>query len=195
MVQSSPIGLLNNPGIPFGVRCVLTVVSLDFLQYWMHRAFHSYFPLWRIHEVHHSDMDFDVATAARFHPLEILPPQALRLIVILLLAPPPVAVLLDQLIAIVFNFTSHANASLPAPIESAVRWLFITPDLHRLHHSREIPDQSTNFGQIFSIWDRMFGTYRPGGSSAHVITGLVETTSAKTLDIRGLLTSPFLPRK
>lgn len=193
--QGNPFGLLNHSGLPLAAQCALTVIAMDFVQYWIHRAFHGSFPLWRVHQVHHSDPDYDVSTATRFHPLEVIPPQGVRVLAVLLLAPSPIAVLFDQLIAMLFNFTSHANASLPPRCEALLRLVFITPDLHRIHHSNDIAEQSTNFGQIFSVWDRLFGTYLAQSKRNPVITGLSESELSGAVSLGALLTSPFLTHK
>ncbi len=195
LAQGNPFGLLNHSGLPLPAQCAFTVISMDFLQYWIHRAFHGSFPLWRVHEVHHSDPDYDVSTATRFHPLEVIPPQGIRILAVLFLAPPPLAVLLDQLIAMLFNFTSHANASFPTRWEAGLRLIFITPDLHRIHHSSDISEQSTNFGQIFSLWDRLFGTYLAHSKHSPAVTGLSESAIPDAVSLATLLTGPFLAHK
>jgi sterol desaturase/sphingolipid hydroxylase (fatty acid hydroxylase superfamily) len=193
-LQHYRFGLLNQGNLPFALQCLLTIVLLDLLQYWTHRIFHSYFALWRVHEVHHSDPDYDVSTSARFHPLEVLLPQFIRILAVVVLGSPALAVLIDQAIGMIFNFAEHANAAFPPKVETLVRKVFITPDLHRIHHSQERAEQSSNFGQTFSFWDRAFGTFRPQPNTWPVVTG-VKSPYAPATTIRGLLTAPFEARK
>jgi len=194
LMQGYRFGLLNQGNFPFAFQCLLTILVLDLLQYWTHRTFHSYFALWRVHEVHHSDPDYDVSTSARFHPLEVLLPQALRVLTVIVLGAPALAVLIDQAIGMMFNFAEHANAAFPPRVEALVRKVFITPDLHRIHHSQDQAEQSSNFGQIFSFWDRLFGTFRPQANTWPIVTG-VKSQYAAASTIRGLLSAPFAPRK
>ena len=194
LLQGTEFGLLKQTNFPFAIQCLVTILVLDLLQYWTHRTFHSYFTLWRLHEVHHSDQDYDVSTSARFHPLEVLLPQAIRLLVVIVLGAPAIAVLIDQAVSLIFNFAEHANAAFPPRVEAIVRKLFITPDLHRIHHSQEIGEQSSNFGQIFSFWDRAFGTFCPEAKAYPIVTG-VRSPYAAASTIGRLLSVPFQHRK
>ncbi len=191
LVQSSGIGILNRPVLPFALRCIVTVLLLDFIQYWLHRAFHASRPLWRVHEIHHSDPDYDVSTGTRFHPLELLPIQGIRFAVVLLLAPPPVAVLFSELLGLLLNFVVHANASFTPGVEAMLRAFFITPDLHRIHHSEDPSDYDRNFGQTFSWWDRLFGTYVAAPRSGIVSTGVRGIDGSRQIRVSDLLTRPF----
>ena len=195
-VSGSRFGILNNPWLPFFVRCALTFLLLDLARYGVHRAFHALSFLWRIHEVHHSDPDYDVSTAGRFHPLEVVLEQGVLLALIALLAPPPIAVFGDVLITVVLNLFVHANASLPAPLEKALRRAFVTPDLHRIHHSEKMQEQLRNFGQTFSWWDRLFGTFlaKPAGGDDGLITGIKELRNSASLDLGFMLAEPFRRR-
>jgi sterol desaturase/sphingolipid hydroxylase (fatty acid hydroxylase superfamily) len=192
-VAGSRLGLLNKPWLPLVVRCALTVVLLDLLQYWIHWSFHHVPWLWRVHAVHHSDADFDVSTAGRFHPLEALYSEGIRFGAIALLAPPVAGVFAAELLGAIVNLTSHANASFPASVETLIRAIFVTPDLHRIHHSDDVAEQQRNLGQTFPWWDRWFGTYvssaRFGGGSFR--TGLRELENRDTLGIGFMLAEPF----
>ena len=159
MVADRPWGLLNRAWMPAAVSFGLTIVLMDLLQYGVHWSFHHVGFLWRIHRVHHSDPDFDVSTAGRFHPLEAMVTQGVHLVAVALLAPPPAAMLASLLLTAVLNLWTHANASLSAGWERVVRGALITPDLHRIHHSERMREQQTNYGQTFSCWDRLFGTF------------------------------------
>ena len=169
---------------------------LDLSRYWTHRAFHSVPFLWRIHEVHHSDPDYDVSTAGRFHPAEVLLEQAGYLLAIAILAPPVIAVFASELIALVLNLFAHANASLPGSLEGALRLAIITPDLHRIHHSEEVQEQQTNFGQTFTCWDRWFGTLANASATGEKErnTGIRELRNSGSLRLRFTLSEPFRRR-
>lgn len=195
-MEHSRFGILNRPWIPFLVRCALAILLLDVTLYATHRAFHSFPILWRIHEVHHSDPDYDVSTAGRFHPLETTLNQAAQLAVVALFAPPPIAVLAAVFIAEVQNLFVHANASLPGPVEKLLRGVTITPDLHRIHHSEDVRDQLRNFGQTFCWWDRAFGSFLagPAGEDDGRKTGIKELKSSASLNLGFMLTEPFRSR-
>jgi sterol desaturase/sphingolipid hydroxylase (fatty acid hydroxylase superfamily) len=191
--QDSRYGLLNRAFIPWWVSFAATLPALDLVLYASHRLFHSVHFLWRIHEVHHSDADFDVSTAVRFHPLEGIVTQALYLGAIALLAPPPAAVFTSQILIVVENLFVHANKSLPAAVERVLRWIVITPDLHRVHHSEEMADQNLNFGQLFPWWDRLFGTFAPvpACGTERLVIGLKELRGVDTMPIVYMLAAPF----
>jgi sterol desaturase/sphingolipid hydroxylase (fatty acid hydroxylase superfamily) len=190
-VEKSPYGLFNRPELPAAVRWIGAILALDLVRYGEHWCFHRVAWLWRLHEVHHSDADYDVSTAVRFHPLETLLIQSGYLAAIAVLAPPAGAVLAAELIATAVNLWSHANASLAPWVERLARAVVITPDLHRIHHSEEIAEQGRNFGQTLSIWDRMFGTYlkEPAAGVDGLVTGLRGQDGVYGL--RELLAGPF----
>jgi len=186
-------GILNHARMPLWISFVITVLALDLCHYASHRLFHATEWLWRVHRVHHSDNDFDVSTAVRFHPLEVAGRQLLYLGAIAVLAPPAGAVLVYGLLVAVENLFVHANKSLPPGVEGVLRWMMITPDLHRIHHSEDFVEQNFNFGEVFPWWDRLFGTYAGETSSGSgvVVTGLRELRGVDTLPILYLLTAPF----
>ncbi len=193
MVAGSRFGVLNKPWPPLVIRCALTVVLLDLLQYGIHWSFHRVPWLWRVHAVHHSDADYDVSTAARFHPLESLLSQGIRFGAIALLAAPLAGVFAAELLAALLNLSVHANAAFPAPLERLIRAIFVTPDLHRIHHSRDPVEQQRNFGQTFSCWDRWIGTYASSARAEErdFRTGLKELESYDSLGIGFMLAEPF----
>jgi sterol desaturase/sphingolipid hydroxylase (fatty acid hydroxylase superfamily) len=159
LVQSSPYGVLNRDFMPFSVRCVLTFFIVDLIRYAQHYLYHSIPVLWRLHQVHHSDADYDLTTSLRFHPGEAILTQGSYLAAIALLAPPPVAVLFGEMVLVFQTFFGHANAVIPARFDALLRLLLVTPDMHRIHHSEEFQEQQSNYGGILSWWDRLFGTY------------------------------------
>ena len=158
-VSNTHFGLFHWLPVPFTARAILAVLLLDLLQYGIHRISHAVPVLWRLHSVHHSDPDLDLSTGFRHHPLEMLFVQAVYYATIALLAPPAVSVFAVELLGLFQDFFTHANATLPRPLEKVLRTFLITPDMHRVHHSDEIREQSANLGTVFPFWDRLFGTY------------------------------------
>ena len=190
-------GLLNKPWIPFLGRCVLAILLLDFVKYAIHRVFHSVPFLWRVHQVHHSDPEFDLSTAARVHPIEIVLTQAVYLSVVAIFAPPVAGVLIAELISGFQSFFGHANASLPGWVEKPLRCVFVTPDMHRIHHSEEVEEQFTNFGDSLPWWDYLLRTYRavPAAGEKGMIVGLKGYQNDASLGLTFMLTQPFLPER
>ena len=192
-VAGNRFGLLNKPWLPFAARCILTVLVLDLVRYAVHWTNHSVPFLWRVHQVHHSDPDFDVSTGLRAHPLEVLLVQGANLAAIAILAPPLLAVLIAELTSCVQSFFGHANASLPGWVEKPLRWVFVTPDMHRIHHSEEVREQSRNLGDIFPFWDHFFRTYltAPAAGQGRMIVGLKGFQNDQSLDLAFVLLQPF----
>jgi len=190
-------GLLNKPWIPFVIRFILAVLLLDLVKYAIHCAFHSVSFLWRVHRVHHSDPDFDVSTAARVHPIEIILTQAAYFAMIAIFAPPVAGVLFAELMSGFQSFFGHANASLPGWVDKSLRTIFVTPDMHRIHHSEEVEDQFSNFGDSLPWWDYLFRTYRaePARGQAGMTVGLKGFQNDASLGIVFMLTQPFLPER
>ncbi len=190
---ASSRGLVNHVAIPYWVRFVIGFAVVDLTAYISHRTFHATAPLWRVHRVHHSETDLDLTTGLRFHPVEALFVQGLLLAVIAVLGLPPAAVALAGLTIIIQNFLTHANLRVPDFAERWLGLLIITPGMHRLHHSENVPEQNTNFGTIFSIWDRLFGTYNGelGAEAEQVRYGLAEIGNGSKLHAGGLLLLPF----
>lgn len=193
-VEDSSWGLLNRSWVPSWVQFPLTILLLDLVKYATHRLNHAVPWLWRVHQVHHSDPDFDVSTAARAHPFETLFTQASTLAMIAVVAPPPAAVFAGGLLAVTASFFEHANASLPRWLESGLRRCIVTPDLHRIHHSERMEEQWKNLGELFPWWDRMFGTYRdqPEGGADGLVVGLRGYQSRRSLELGPLLLAPFM---
>jgi sterol desaturase/sphingolipid hydroxylase (fatty acid hydroxylase superfamily) len=192
-VRDRSWGLAGNSWLPHWLALALCVLLLDLLVYCQHRAFHGIPLLWRVHRVHHSDVDFDYTTAFRFHPLEALLTNAAALASIALFGLPAAGILIHQALAGGMTIVEHANAALPSNIESWVRWLVVTPSLHRVHHSVDAPSFDSNFGTILSIWDRLLGTYRARDADlAGIETGLDEFREAKYLTLPWTLALPFL---
>lgn len=194
-VAGSRYGLLNKPWLPLALRWILAILILDLARYGAHRALHSVYFLWRVHQIHHSDRDFDLSTSVRAHPIEVILFQGASLATIAILAPPLGAVLAVELMSVFESFFSHANASLPAWLQRILGVIFYTCDTHRIHHSIDIRMQNSNFGDIFSWWDRLFGTYLPPlpAGEDRIVIGLEEFQSGASHGIGFMLKQPFLP--
>ncbi len=194
-VAHSHSGLLNHAVIPYWLKVVIAFLALDLCHYGSHRLCHAVEIFWRVHRVHHSDRDFDVSTAMRFHPVELVIRHSIYLGAIALLAPPVAAALAYGLLVAVENLFVHANQSLPPAGERILRRIMVTPDLHRIHHSEEIENQNLNFGEVFPWWDRLFGTYasQPAHGPVDIVVGLRECRGVDTLSVPHLLAARFRP--
>jgi sterol desaturase/sphingolipid hydroxylase (fatty acid hydroxylase superfamily) len=172
------VGLLNQGVVSAWVAIPAAVVGMDLVSYLWHRANHRVRLLWRFHQAHHSDPDYTVTTALRFHPGELLLALPLRLAAVALLGVPIVGVIVFEVIFAFANFCEHGNIDLPLKVERTLGCAFITPALHRRHHSRESRLLDTNYGTIFSFWDRLLGSYGENRSDLRVDTGLPGIESA-----------------
>ena len=159
--QSQGLGLLTISSPPVFVALPLAFILLDLGIYAQHVAFHRVPLLWRIHRLHHRDRDLDASSAGRFHPLEILTSLAWKSAVVIGLGAPPVAVVIYEIALGLCAIWTHANLGLPQGGETALRMVLVTPDVHRVHHSIEVDESNANFGTITTLWDRLFGTFRP----------------------------------
>lgn len=165
--QARSWGLLNALELPAWLAVVLAIVLLDLVIYLQHVMFHALPTLWRLHRVHHADLEFDVTTGTRFHPVEILLSAAVKSAAVAAIGAPAVAVLLFELLLNATAMVNHANARLPARIDTWMRRLVVTPDMHRVHHSVRYNESSSNFGFNLPWWDRLFGTYRAQPAAGH----------------------------
>jgi sterol desaturase/sphingolipid hydroxylase (fatty acid hydroxylase superfamily) len=190
-VAQSPYGLLNRNAPPLWVRCVLTFLLLDFTRYAQHYLFHRIEFFWRIHRVHHSDPDFDWSTGFVFHPGEMLFTQLVYIAVIAVVAPPAIAVLALELAEAVHNFFVHANINISPGVDAVLRRIVITPDMHRIHHSDDPPEQNTNFGAMLPFWDHLFGTYLAKPAAGHEKMGVGLREAPRGFSLLGLLALPF----
>jgi sterol desaturase/sphingolipid hydroxylase (fatty acid hydroxylase superfamily) len=169
---ASGVGILNTAHLSPWVAIPASVLSLDLVSYGWHRANHLIPLLWRFHQVHHSDPAFTASTGVRFHPGELLLSLPLRLTAVVVVGVPVEAVLVFEIIFTIANLMEHGDIDFPHRFESLMARLCITPALHRRHHTKSGPDRDTNFGTIFSAWDRLFGTYAESDSAALIETGL-----------------------
>lgn len=186
-------GLLNAVSLPGWAALPIGVVLLDLLIYFQHVMFHAAPTLWRLHRVHHADQDFDVTTGVRFHPVEILLSTIIKCAGVAAIGAPALAVLVFELLLNATAMFNHANASLPSWAERWVRWLVVTPDMHRVHHSVLYDESSSNFGFNLPWWDRLFGTYRAQPKLGHdaMAIGVDAFRSAEDLQLDHLLIQPF----
>lgn len=155
------IGLVNIVGLEGLPAIILTIVLIDFGQYLYHRSLHRVPLLWRVHKVHHSDNDYDLTTGVRFHPVETVFTIAFRITVNLLIGSPIEAVVIWEIWSTVSGFYGHGNVHLPPRVERVIRWVFVTPTMHCIHHSKVLAECDSNFSGIFSCWDRLLGSYTP----------------------------------
>ena len=158
-------GLLNAVGLPAWVAIPLAIALLDLAIYFQHVMFHAVPTLWRLHRVHHSDIDVDLTTGTRFHPVEILLSVVVKCAAVAAIGAPALAVFAFEVLLNATSVFNHANARLPG--DGLLRWLVVTPDMHRVHHSIVYNESASNFGFNLPWWDRMFGTYRAAPAAGH----------------------------
>jgi sterol desaturase/sphingolipid hydroxylase (fatty acid hydroxylase superfamily) len=188
-------GLLNEIQLPFWLSLVIAVTLMDMVIYLQHVMVHAIPTLWRLHRVHHADPDYDLTTGARFHPIEILLSMVIKIATIAALGPPVIAVLIFEVILNGMAMFNHGNVSLPKPLDRLLRWLLVTPDMHRVHHSVIAGETNSNFGFNLSIWDRLMGTYKESPKLGHIgmqvgVSSLQDPQLTTTLN--GILKIPFL---
>jgi sterol desaturase/sphingolipid hydroxylase (fatty acid hydroxylase superfamily) len=191
--QSHGWGLAHQLALPAWLAIPMAVVLLDLTIYFQHVAFHAVPALWRLHRVHHADLDFDVTTGTRFHPIEILLSAGIKLAAVAAIGAPPVAVLVFEVLLNATAMFNHANAGLPARMDAVLRWLVVTPDMHRVHHSILPQETNTNFGFNLPWWDRLFGTYRAQPKAGHegMTIGIDAFRSPEDLRLDRLLMQPL----
>ena len=157
--QERDWGLLNNFDLPYWLDIVVGIIVLDLVIYLQHVMFHAIPILWRLHMVHHADLDYDLTTGLRFHPLEMILSTYIKLSVVVVLGPPVAAVLIFEILLNGASMFNHGNIHLPTKIDRILRYFVVTPDMHRVHHSVVIRETNSNYGFNFPWWDRLFGTY------------------------------------
>jgi sterol desaturase/sphingolipid hydroxylase (fatty acid hydroxylase superfamily) len=187
-------GMLNAPSLPAWLTIPLAVVFLDLVVYFQHVTFHAVPALWRLHRVHHTDLEFDVTTGTRFHPVEILLSTGLKCAAVAAIGAPAFAVLVFEILLNVTAVFNHSNVRIPLVVDRALRWLVVTPDMHRVHHSVLHNESSSNFGFNAPWWDRMFGTYRAQPANGHeaMIIGVDAFRTPEDLRLDRLLIQPLL---
>lgn len=187
-------GLFNHLPLAPWLSVGLTIVAFDLAIYLQHLTFHAVPVLWRLHMVHHSDLQFDATTGVRFHPIEIALSAGVKLGLVLILGPPAVGVMVFEILLNASSLFNHANARLPLSLDRWLRWIIVTPDMHRVHHSADRPETNSNFGFNLPWWDRVFRTYKDQPEAGHgeMIIGLEHLRNPHHLTLGRLLTMPFL---
>lgn len=186
-------GLFNMLGLPSWLSIILSLILLDMLIYWQHVASHKLPFLWAFHKVHHADRDIDASTGIRFHPLEIMFSMAYKIVCVSLLGAPAEAVFVFEVLLSSSAIFNHANLRLPKSLDSVLRAVIVTPDMHRVHHSTVIAESNRNFGFCLPYWDHLFNTYLDQPSLGHIIMsiGLKEYQDERPSSALWLLLLPF----
>jgi sterol desaturase/sphingolipid hydroxylase (fatty acid hydroxylase superfamily) len=190
-------GLLNHFRVPLWPAVVAAVVAMDLVIWLQHVMVHAVPALWRLHRVHHADPDYDVTTGARFHPIEIILSMLIKFATIAVLGPPVVAVVIFEVLLNATAMFNHGNVPLPLSLDRWLRWIVVTPDMHRVHHSVEDDEANSNFGFNLPWWDRLLGTYRDqprGGHEAMTIGIRAYRKPSEVSWLPGLLALPFRGR-
>ena len=192
--QANGFGLLHIFALPFWLYVVLGVLLLDFIgAYLAHLVEHKIKPLWMVHLVHHSDHHVDTTTANRHHPLESLVRFSFTLVAVFILGTPIGVVMLYQSLSVVLSQFNHANINLPTRLDQWLSYVLVTPHMHKVHHHHVLPYTDSNFGNIFAIWDRLFGTYK-NLDAARIIYGVdVFPNEDENSRVGSLLSQPFQP--
>ncbi len=193
LAQSKGWGVLNAWGLPAWLAIPFAVIVLDLVIYLQHVLFHAVPALWRLHRMHHADLEFDVTTGARFHPIEIALSMIIKLTVVAALGAPPVAVLIFEVLLNATAMFNHSNVRLPLPLDRVLRLFVVTPDMHRVHHSVVRRETNSNFGFNLPWWDRMFGTYRDQPAAGHdgMTIGVEDLRDPAEQRLDRMLTQPF----
>lgn len=187
------LGLLNLIDVSYPLAILLSVLVLDLAIYLQHQMFHVVPLLWHVHRVHHADLDIDVTTGTRFHPIEIGLSMLIKFAVILALGTPAIAVLMFEILLNASSMFNHGNVRIPAAIDGILRLLVVTPDMHRVHHSIDPRETNSNFGFNLPWWDRLFGTYRAEPQAGHeaMTIGIAQFRSPRELRLDRMLLQPF----
>ena len=187
-------GVLNVLEWPKGVTVVVAVITLDFILYLQHVMFHAVPVLWRLHMVHHADLDVDVTTGARFHPIEVALSMVIKLAAVVLIGASPRAVLVFEVLLNATSMFNHSNVRIPERFDRLLRWWVVTPDMHRIHHSVIREETNSNFGFNLPWWDRLLGTYRPDPAKGQkgMTVGLNQFRNPDRLTLPWVLALPFV---
>ncbi len=192
--ETHSLGLLNYYQLPDLLAIGMVVVVMDFIIYLQHVIVHAVPLLWRIHRVHHADLDYDVTTGARFHTIEIILSMLIKVATIIMLGAPVAAVVIFEVVLNALAMFNHSNVGLPKSLDTFLRWFIVTPDMHRVHHSVEDDETNSNFGFNLTCWDRLFGTYRdqPRGGQLGFTIGIHKYRDIKQTNwITGMMMLPF----
>ncbi|ORT49747.1 sterol desaturase [Vibrio sp. qd031] len=191
--KSQQLGLFHQLTIPVPIKFVLSIVLLDLVIYWQHRVFHTYSWLWSLHKVHHADTEFDTSTALRFHPIEIVLSMVIKMAVVCLLGIDPIAVIVFETLLNSSAMFNHANLYLKHTLDRTLRWVIVTPDMHRVHHSVFREECNANYGFFLSIWDKLFGSYVAQPKQGHndMVIGLNQFRDPKEMAVHRMMSQPF----
>ena len=193
MAQGNGWGLFHFVGTWSWLEIIISIVVLDLAIYFQHRIFHSVPALWRLHRMHHADLEFDVTTGLRFHPLEIVISMAIKLLVVIALGAPAISVLIFEVILNATAMFNHSNVKLPKPVDRILRLFVVTPDMHRVHHSVIRSETDSNFGFNLPWWDWLFGTYisDPRHGHENMTVGLQGFRTVRDLWLDRMLLQPL----
>ena len=194
LVTDNQWGILNILNLSYGMKIILGIILLDFIIYIQHILFHSLPLLWKFHRMHHADLELDVTSGTRFHPIEMIISMGIKFLAIFLLGISPVVVLLFEIILNGMAMFNHSNIYIPKNMELFIRLLFVTPSMHRIHHSIRIDEYNTNYGFNLSIWDRIFGTYK-NLSQKNLTLGLPIYRDLKYSRLEWMMAIPFVEEK
>jgi sterol desaturase/sphingolipid hydroxylase (fatty acid hydroxylase superfamily) len=193
LAESRGFGLFNVVALPAWATVVASVVILDLAIYLQHVLFHAVPALWRLHRMHHADLEFDVSTGLRFHPIEILLSMLIKFAVVASIGAPPLAVLIFEVLLNATSMFNHGNVRIAGGLDRILRWFVVTPDMHRVHHSILSRETNSNFGFNLPWWDRLFGTYRAQPTAGHdaMTIGIEQFRDSRELGLDRMLLQPF----
>jgi sterol desaturase/sphingolipid hydroxylase (fatty acid hydroxylase superfamily) len=193
VAEARGFGLFNAFAVPAFLAVTLSVILLDLAIYLQHVLFHAVPVLWRLHRMHHADLEFDVTTGVRFHPLEILLSMIIKLCVVAAIGAPAAAVLLFEVLLNATSMFNHGNVRFPQRLDRVMRWIVVTPEMHRVHHSAVPRETNSNFGFNLPWWDRWFGTYLAQPSAGHedMTIGIEQFREPRELRLDRMLAQPF----
>ncbi len=196
MAEQQQWGFLYILQLPPALHYLLAFILLDLSLYFQHVMFHALPMFWRFHRVHHSDLDCDITTGVRFHPFEILISMLVKFLTIISIGAPVLVVVVFEIILNAASMFTHSNIRMPALLEKTWRWLMVTPDMHRIHHSILENESNSNFGFFLSVWDRLFGTYLAQPETGHekMQLGVKHFRQPKWQNLRWLLYLPFVSK-
>jgi sterol desaturase/sphingolipid hydroxylase (fatty acid hydroxylase superfamily) len=194
--QRDGFGLLNVIALPPWLALLVGILAIDLGMYTQHRLLHAVPFLWRFHQIHHCDLDVDCGTALRHHPVEMVITQAVDLALIAAVGVPPLAVVVGFTLTSVASLFNHGNIAMPHRGDRLLRWLVVTPDMHRIHHSIDVGESNRNFANLLTLWDHLFSTYRhePMVGQTQMALGLAEARAERDFSLWKLLALPFRRR-
>jgi len=193
IAEAHGVGLFNMVALPAWASIIISVMVLDLAIYLQHVLFHAVPALWRLHRMHHADLEVDVTTGLRFHPVEILLSTGIKLAVVAAVGAPAAAVVIFEVLLNATSIFNHSNIRIPVGIDRILRWFVVTPDMHRVHHSILRHETNSNFGFNLPWWDRLLGTYRaqPAAGHAAMTIGIEQFRDPRELGLDRMLLQPF----